>query len=266
MEGMNLSNKTNKERGLVFEKICKRFGGIQVLLDVSFEASEKMITALIGPNGAGKSTLINLVCGVFPLDSGDIFLNGERLNGLSPCQLLSKGVVRTFQDVRVFPFLSVLDNIMVGLQDQKGENLFHALFRTSAMRRDNKEKQQKAFHILEQLDLEQFAEQPAGEIAFGHKKLVGLARVMASDAKVFLLDEPMAGVEPNMIPKILKILRDLVENRNKIILIIEHNIDVIREIADQLAVLMTKIIAQGSVSTVLQHERVVRDYLGRIAL
>ncbi len=266
MEDMNLSSKTNKERGLVFEKVCKRFGGIQVLSDVSFVAPEGMITALIGPNGAGKSTLINLICGVFPLDRGGIFLNGERLNGLSPCRLLSKGIVRTFQDVKVFPFLSVLDNVMVGLQNQKGENIFHALFRTSAMRRDNQEQQQKAFHILEQLDLERFAEQPAGEIAFGHKKLIGLARAMASDANVFLLDEPVAGVEPNMIPKILKILRDLVENRNNIILIIEHNVDVVREISDQLAVLMTQIIAQGPVSTVLQHERVVRDYLGRIVL
>lgn len=261
---MNLSNETNKEQGLTFDGICKAFGGIQVLSDISFTAPEQKVIGLIGPNGAGKTTLINLTCGIFPLDGGDVRLNGESLCGLPPNRILKKGIARTFQEARMFPFLSVLDNVMVGLQGQEGENILHALFRTSAMRQDNKEQRQKALHILERLDLNTIADKPAGELAFGHKKLVDLARAIATEANVFLLDEPTAGVEPNMIPRVLELIRDLSTGKNKIVLIIEHNMDVIREVADWAVVLMVKIIAKGPVTSVLQDDRVIRDYLGRI--
>ncbi len=261
---MNLQNNTNnkEEKGLVFDRVNKRFGGIQVLTDVSFVAPEQKVTALIGPNGAGKTTLINLVCGLFAVDRGDISLNGERLCGLRPSDVLKRGVVRTFQEARIFPFLSVLENVMVGLQNQKGEKVLHALFHTLTMCRDNRVQREEAFHILERLGLEQLADEMAGELAFGHKKLVGLARAIATDASVFLLDEPMAGVEPNMIPRALEFLRDLVAKQNNIILIIEHNIDVIREISDQIVVLIEKVVAKGAVDSVLQEDRVIRDYLG----
>jgi len=261
---MNLSNEIHKGKGLVFDGVGKRFGGIQVLSSISFTASEQKVLALIGPNGAGKTTLINVVCGLIRVDTGDFYLNGESLRGLSPSQVLKKGIVRTFQETRVFPFLSVLDNVMVGMQAQKGENILHALFHTPAMRRDNDEKREKAFHILERLGLERLADETAREIAFGHKKLLELARAVATDANIFLLDEPTAGVEPNMIPKALELIRDLSAKPNNMILIIEHNMDVIREIADEVIVLMVEVIAKGTVATVLRDHRVIRDYLGRV--
>ena len=261
---MNLLNRTIAEKELTFERVCKRFGGIQVLMDVSFTAPEQMVTALIGPNGAGKTTLINLICGIHSLDSGEICLYGDKLGRLTPVQALHKGIARTFQEARVFPFLSVMDNIMIGLQDQKGENTFHALFKTSTMRRDDGEKRQKAFDILKRVGLERFADQPAGELAFGHKKLVGLARAIATDSNLFLLDEPTAGMEPNMIPRVLELIRQLVAKPRKMVLFVEHNMDVVREIADQIVVLMGKVLTKGSVNEVLHDSRVMRDYLGII--
>ncbi len=232
--------------------------------NISFTAPEQKVLALIGPNGAGKTTLINIVCGLIPVESGDWYLNGQSLRGLSPYRVLKRGIVRTFQEARVFPFLSVLDNIIVGMQAQKGENILHALFHTPAMRRDNREKRDKALHILERLDLARLANQTAREIAFGHKKLLDLARAVATDATIFLLDEPTAGVEPNMLPKALGLIRDLSARPNHIMLIIEHNMDVVREIADEVIVLMGEVIARGTVATVLQDHRVIRDYLGRV--
>lgn len=261
---MSSSNEIVPDHGLVFEKAWKRFGGIQVLTDVSFTAPRNKVIGLIGPNGAGKTTLINLVCGVLKLDSGDIRLDGQSLCALSPCQVLRKGVVRTFQEARLFPFLTVLENVMVGLQNQKGETIFHGMLRTSAMRRDDRKQRERARYILEKLDLAYIANEPAGELAFGHKKLVGLARAIATGANVFLLDEPTAGVEPNMIKTVLEVIRDLSRKQNSVILIVEHNMDVIRDITDQIVVLMTRVIAKGPMAMVFQDDRVIRDYLGRI--
>jgi ABC-type branched-subunit amino acid transport system ATPase component len=239
----------------------KHFGGVRVFSDVSFQAPRGGITALVGPNGAGKSTLINLVCGVLSPDAGSIVKDGQSLLGLRPQAVAGRGVARTFQDVRVFPTLSVLENVLVALPDQAGESVFK-LFRPgwrSAERRNR----EVAMEVLARVGLADVAHRPAESIPFGSQKLLGLARAVATGADTLLLDESTTGLEVSRIPLAMQAFRDLRE-AGKTLLLIEHNMDVVADIADQVVVLHGTVIAVGTAQHVLRDERVIREYLGRL--
>ena len=239
------------------------FGGVFVFEDVSIECPPGKVTACIGPNGAGKTTIINIVCGVFPPRTGDIYVDGARLTGVRPFDTVRHGLCRSFQDVRIFPFLTALDNVLVAMPNQRGETV-SGLFLPGA-RAQERANREKAHQLLQAVALDSAAERPAGELPFGQQKLLSLLRAVATDARVLLLDEPAAGVEIDLIPRVIDLIRGLVKAEGRATFLVEHNIDLVREVADQVCVLQGgRIIAAGDVQRVLDDETVIREYLGQV--
>jgi len=215
--------------------LSKHFGGIVALDDVSLEFRPGSVTALVGSNGAGKSTLFNVVGGLIAPDSGEVTLdNGNeiRLTGLSPHDIARHGVGMLFQDVRVFRQLTALENVAVGAQNQPGEHPILSLFRSKAVRAREREVQGLAHHHLEFVGLADKAHLWAGQLSYGQQKLVAIARLLAADAHVLLLDEPTAGVHPDRINQLLDRIQRLADDHNRTVIMIEHNRDVVAQISD----------------------------------
>jgi ABC-type branched-subunit amino acid transport system ATPase component len=241
--------------------LAKHFGGVRVFSDVTFQAPAGRITSLVGPNGAGKSTLINLVTGVLRPDAGEILKDGRGLLGLPPHAMAARGVARSFQDVRVFPTLSVLENVQVALPDQPGDSVLR-LFRRG-WRAAEQRHRQAALELLARVGLDDVAYRAAEDVPFGSQKLLGLVRAVATGADTLLLDETTTGLEVSRIPLATRFLREL-RDAGKTLLLIEHNMDVVADIADHVVVLHGTVIAAGSADHVLRDERVIREYLGRL--
>jgi ABC-type branched-subunit amino acid transport system ATPase component len=241
--------------------LAKHFGGVRVFSDVSFEAPAGQITALVGPNGAGKTTLINIVCGVISPGAGDILKDGSRLLGLPPHAIAARGIARTFQDVRVFPTLTVEENVLVALPAQPGDSVWR-LFRPG-WREAERRNREIAMDFLARVGLADVMHRPAEDIPFGSQKLLGLARAIATGADTLLLDESTTGLEVNRIPLAMQLFRDL-RASGKTLLLIEHNMDVVADVADHVVVLHGTVIALGTAARVLGDQRVIREYLGRL--
>jgi ABC-type branched-subunit amino acid transport system ATPase component len=246
---------------LEYRDLYKHFDGLQVFRNVTFGVPAGEITALIGPNGAGKSTLINLTCGVFSQDGGSIFKDGLELRQRSPSQALSLSLARTFQNVRVFSTLSVLENVMVAFPKQPGDAPWRLFGKAS---KDVEERNREhAVRLLESVGLNGDAERRADEIPFGSQKLLALVRATATGADTLLLDETTTGLEMSRVPLVLDFLRAL-RAEGRTVLLVEHNMDVVTDVADSVVVLHGTVIAQGTPQQVLHDEAVIRDYLGRI--
>jgi ABC-type branched-subunit amino acid transport system ATPase component len=247
--------------GLEIHGLAKRFGGIEVFTDVNAVIPHGQITAVIGPNGAGKSTLINIVCGVLRAEEGRVTKNGRDLGEIRPHQAVKHGLARTFQDVRVFPTLTVAENVLVGMPDQPGDR-FLPLFGRK-WQQTEQELRKRCLNELGKLGLEGEALKPAEEIPFGSQKLLSLCRAAATDADTLLLDEPTTGLEVSRAPLVSQYLREL-RDAGRAILLVEHNVEVVADLADQVIVLQGTVIAAGSADQVLRDERVIREYLGRL--
>jgi ABC-type branched-subunit amino acid transport system ATPase component len=254
---------TSGSSGLRIERLTMSFGGLSVFQDVSIEIPPGKVTACIGPNGAGKTTIINIVCGVFPPKAGEIFLDGEQLAGVRPFDTVRHGLCRTFQDVRIFPSLTALENVLVAMPAQRGERI-GGMFLPGA-RLEERTNRAKARYLLEAVALETAAERPAGELPFGQQKLLSLLRAIATGARVLLLDEPAAGAEINLVPRIVDLIRNLVKAEGRATFLVEHNVDLVRQVADRVCVLQGgRIVAEGDVRHVLDDQNVIREYLGRV--
>ena len=254
---------TSGSSGLYIDRLAMNFGGVVVFEDVSIEIPPGKVTACIGPNGAGKTTIINIVCGVFPPKSGEVYVDGVRLTDVQPFDTVRHGLCRSFQDVRIFPSLTAIENVLVAMPNQSGER-FTGLFRKTA-RSQERANCERARQLLEAVALDSAAERPAGELPFGQQKLLSLLRAIATGARILLLDEPAAGVENDLIPRVVDLIRNLVKAEGRATLLVEHNIDLVRQIADQICVLQAgHIIASGSVQRVLDDETVIREYLGQV--
>ena len=254
---------TSGNSGLRIDRLAMNFGGVFVFEDVSIEIPPGKVTACIGPNGAGKTTIINIVCGLFPPKAGEIFVDGVRLTGVRPFDTVRYGLCRSFQDVRIFPFLTAIENVLVAMPDQSGEGLAGLFLpRARAQERTNRD---HAHRLLQAVALESAAERPAGELPFGQQKLLSLLRAVATGARVLLLDEPATGVENDLIPRVVDLIRTLVKAEGRAAFLVEHNIDLVRQVADQVCVLQGgRIIAAGDVRRVLDDEIVIREYLGQV--
>jgi ABC-type branched-subunit amino acid transport system ATPase component len=239
------------------------FGGVVVFEDISIEVPPSKVTACIGPNGAGKTTIINIVCGVFPPRTGEVYVDGVRLSGVRPFNTVRHGLCRSFQDVRIFPSLTAIENVLVAMPNQRGESLA-ALFLPGA-RAQERANRERARHLLQALALESAAERPAGELPFGQQKLLSLLRAIATGARVLLLDEPAAGLESDLILRVVDLIRSSVKAEGRAMFLVEHNIDLVRQVADQICVLQAgRIIASGDVQRVLDDRTVIREYLGQV--
>jgi len=247
---------------LAARELSKSFDGFQAVRRVSFHVNSREIVGLIGPNGAGKTTLFNIVSRYMPADTGTIQFKGEAVEKLPAHQLARRGLVRTFQISRVFSRMTVLENLCFAAADQYGEALWQAFFSPRRMRAKERELRQRAREMLQYFRLGHMADQYAGSLSGGQRKLLEMARALMTEPDMLLLDEPMAGVNPALKEQLLEHILDL-RSRGLTFLIVEHDMDMIMRISDRIiAMAHGEVVAQGEPAAVARDPRVVDAYLG----
>lgn len=243
--------------------LSKAFGGLRAVDDVSFSVAAGSITGLIGPNGAGKSTLFNMVAGLIPPDSGTVTLDGEDITGRPPHELFHKGLVRTFQIPHEFSAMTVRENLMVVPPKQSGENLLNSWFRWGRVRAEDERVLDRVDEVLAFLEITHVADELAGNLSGGQKKLLDLGRAMMTDARAVLLDEPGAGVNRTLLGKITEAITRMNEERGYTFCLIEHDMDLITKLCDPVNVMANgRLIASGDMAALRQNEEVREAYLG----
>ena len=248
---------------IAVQDVVKHFGGVAAVDGVSMEIKQGTITGLIGPNGAGKSTLFNLIAGNLNPESGSIYLDGEDVTGLKPHVLFSKGLLRTFQIAHEFQSLSVLDNLMRVPSLQVGESLLGAWFKREKVVRQEAEIRGKAEEVISFLNMGHLANELAGNLSGGQKKLLELGRTMMASPKVVILDEVGAGVNRTLLKEIGDAILSMNRERGFTFCMIEHDMDFISRLCDPVVVMAEgKILAQGSAEEIKANEDVIEAYLG----
>lgn len=225
------SESTPSDEALLCRGLCKSFGGVLAVDDVTLSFEAGKVTALIGPNGAGKTTLFHILAGSLKADSGDILYKGSNLNGLQPWERARLGIGRLFQDVRVFGRLTVLENVLVGFPRRRASNPLATWYAHMSLKREEHEDEREAMRLLGLVGLESQAQEPADALSFGQQKLLAIARLLAGQPQTLLLDEPAAGVNPSILTTILDLLRALATEGRTIVLI-EHDMEVVLRAAD----------------------------------
>ena len=242
--------------------ISKSFDGLKAVDELSFSVRRGKITSLIGPNGAGKTTAFNMITGFLRPDEGSIFYHGKNITALAPHEIARLGVGRLFQDIRVFAKLTVLDNVLLARKHQPGENPLVSLFLRNKMNHVEKDNLEQAKKWIEFVGLGGKEESLAEDLSYGQQKLLSLARLLAGDADLLLLDEPASGVHPAMLKRILELLRSLVD-QGKTIMIIEHNMRVVNEISDWVMLLNNgKLVSFGLPDEIMNDPVLEEVYLG----
>lgn len=253
---------TNAPIVLETNNVTKHFGGITAAEDLHIELRKGTITALVGPNGAGKTTVFNLLTGFIPPDAGSVKLNGVELVGLNPDRVARMGLVRSFQDVRLFSRISVLQNVLLGVQQQYGENLGKLFFAPRAVSRRDKEAHDRAMDSLKFVGMAAFADVPAAALSYGQSKLVSLARVLATDADVLLLDEPASGIDIHWVDTMLDLV-EAVREQGRTVCIVEHNLHVVGRLADHTYFMeLGRITAEGTIDELTNAPRLAEAYFG----
>ena len=248
---------------IVVEHLHKFFGGIHAVNDVSLTIAEGSITGLIGPNGAGKTTLFNVIAGLYPPSAGRILLANQDITGLKPHELFHLGVLRTFQIAHEFSSMSVRENLMMVPGNQSGEHLIDTWLNPSRVRSEEAKIREKANNVIEFLDLIDVAEEIAGNLSGGQKKLLELGRTMMVDAKIVFLDEVGAGVNRTLLKKIANAIHRLNQDQGYTFCMIEHDMDFINHLCDPVIVMAEgSILATGTSEEIMSNESVIEAYLG----
>jgi branched-chain amino acid transport system ATP-binding protein len=245
--------------------LSKNFGGLPALSEVGFQAAKGQVTSLIGPNGAGKTTLINCLTGVIRPDAGAIRFEGADIAGLPPHRVARLGISRTFQNLRIFPRLTVLDNVLCGLTIQAGTSLVEALIRPPGLRHRERRLKLMALEALDAFGLADQAGCPVGVLAYGDKKRVEMARAFVSQPVLTLLDEPVAGLNPGETATVAAFIRQM-RLAGKTMILVEHDMELVMGISDHVVVLDGgSRIAQGTPEAVRHNPLVIEAYLGRMS-
>lgn len=232
------------------------------LMEVSLCVWPGQIKGLIGPNGAGKTTLFNLITGMLRPTSGDIRFQGRSIVGLPPYRIATLGIARTFQNVQLFPGMTVFEHVLVGGHRHGRSGLLGAIFRTSRMRQEEAEARARAWRILERVGLAEWADRPAESLPLGLQRILEIARAMATAPRLLLLDEPGAGLNPAEKARLVRLIRSLHEE-GITVLLVEHDMNLVMELADEIAVLdYGRLIAEGPPEAIRQDPRVIAAYLG----
>ena len=249
---------------LRLDAVKRSFGGAWAVDGVSFEVPCGSITGLIGPNGAGKTTLFNLIAGSLRPSAGRIFLDGTAIEGERPHRRLARGLARTFQIPRPFPAMTVLENVLLAGQHQRGERPFANWYAPRAVARQERVLVSRARALIEFVALSRLEAAPAGTLSGGQRKLLELARVLMAEPRLLLLDEPAAGVNPSLLEVIVERLQAL-HARGMTFLLVEHNMDIVARLCSRVHVMAEgRLLASGTPSEVTSDARVIEAYLGGV--
>jgi branched-chain amino acid transport system ATP-binding protein len=250
-------------------KLNKTFGGVHAIQDLDFSIEEGEIVSVIGPNGAGKTSFFNVISGIFEPDSGEIIFDDLDISGHTPSQITKAGIARTFQNVRLFPNLTVLENAMVGQHCRTSAGIFAAILRTPKFRREETMIEEKAKEVLGFFGTRLVGyrfDQPAFVLSYANRRRLEIARAMATEPRLLLLDEPTAGMNPRETIELTELIGKLRDDRGFTIVVIEHDMKVVQGVSDRVVVLDHGIqIAEGKYEEVSTNEDVIEAYLGRPA-
>jgi branched-chain amino acid transport system ATP-binding protein len=250
------------ESALKVVNVSKRFGGLAAISDVSLEVPDGSLTALIGPNGAGKTTLFNLITNLSPSTAGEMFFYGTTLARLSSGDIAGLGLIRTFQTARVFPGMTVLENVMVGGHNQVRRNVVQQMLWLPPARSEERQLMAKAAALLDMVGLSRFRHEAATDLPMGAQKLLEVIRALMARPRMLLLDEPAAGLNDSETAELASLLR-AVRNSGVTVMVVEHNMSLVMGIADRVMVLDAgSLVASGTPQEIRQNPRVIEAYVG----
>ncbi|MCB2885567.1 ABC transporter ATP-binding protein [Streptococcus suis] len=248
---------------LEVKDLTKNFGGLTAVGDVTMELHEGELVGLIGPNGAGKTTLFNLLTGVYEPSEGTISLAGTILNGKAPSKIASLGLGRTFQNIRLFKNMTVLENVLIGLGNHGKSEVFASFFRLPAFYKNEEALKTKAIELLKIFDLDGDADTLAKNLPYGQQRRLEIVRALATEPKILFLDEPAAGMNPQETAELTQLIRKIKEEFGITIILIEHDMSLVMEVTERIYVLeYGRLIAHGTPEEICNNKRVIEAYLG----
>ncbi|MGQ7386502.1 ABC transporter ATP-binding protein [Streptococcus suis] len=248
---------------LEVKDLTKNFGGLTAVGDVTMELHEGELVGLIGPNGAGKTTLFNLLTGVYEPSEGTITLAGTLLNGKAPSKIASLGLGRTFQNIRLFKNMNVLENVLIGLGNHGKAEVFASFFRLPAFYKNEESLKTKAIELLKIFDLDGDVDTLAKNLPYGQQRRLEIVRALATEPKILFLDEPAAGMNPQETAELTQLIRKIKEEFNITIMLIEHDMSLVMEVTERIYVLeYGRLIAHGTPAEIRSNKRVIEAYLG----
>ncbi len=243
--------------------VSKKFGGVTAINNTSFAVKSKEIYGLIGPNGAGKTTMFNIITGNYEPSEGAIKFHGQRIDGMKPFKIVHRGIARTFQNIRLFKSMSVMDNVLIGFDYQTTYTYLESIFRLPRFFTEERRVKKRASEIMEVLGINEFANELATSLSYGQQRKVEIARALAANPQLLLLDEPAAGMNPQETHELAELFFKIRDEFDITILLIEHDMKFVNKLCDRVMVLdYGKTIFEGDIKDAIKDEEVIKAYLG----